>query len=706
MQKKMTTPSAQPPSSQSRRPPAASDSALAPLQASTLLGIFQAALDSSLVERGAAQAIELLGSADEFWQALALHELQRMATAGNPQAQAELAWRCATASGGMSRSAAQAVRWASLSAEQHCPAGAAMLGWLLYHGIGLPRDLQEAARLFAQAAAREDVRGLSWLGLCQLHGHGMARDAHQALENLRLAVAKGSPQSGMTRLAQYWLGRIHYFGVPDAIAVDFATAVHWLQQATADPQHTANLAQTTPAAQELLARCYFFGRGVPAQRDQALRLWRLAAEQGDAQAMYCVGMCLYAGEGAPQDGLEAVRWLRAAARQQMAGAMFLLGQCYVFGVGVRQDLQAGLGWYRRAAEQGNREAEYELAEWHAFARAGLPLDMTTAIHWYRRAARQGHAAAQRKLGHCYRNGDGLTENKTQALRWYRRAADAGDAPAQVWLGECCEQGEGMAVDAAAAARYYQLAAEAQHPHGMAEYGRCLLHGIGVTADFALAEHWLRAAAEAGWQPALGELERYCFFRAEQLLHESVAQQDAEKARAAANNYRKAGELGHKRAAFMLAECYRHGHGLPRDEMQAMTWYLKAARLFDAKIALGDLYYFGYGSKETHIGNTNQPPLAASLATDVTPATDGTAAKQARKLRQDHREALRWYEQAVEQHEDAYAMYSLGYCLLHGQGCPVTPQNTRTGLHWLRKSADLGHPPAQEELAKHAATKAS
>lgn len=642
---------------------------MSPVRTSALLGIFQAALESSLIARGAAQAIELLGSADDFWQALALLELQRMAAAGNHQAQAELAWRYAAGEGGANVSHAPAVRWATASAEQGCPAGAAVLGWLLYNGFGLPRDLPEAARLFALAAAQEDLRGLTWHGLCLLHGHGVAVDLQQALLRLHQAAAKGGRTA---RLAQYWLGRMHYFGLPGQIAEDFGEAARWLRLA-AESAH--------PGAQELLARCHFFGRGVARDQATALRWWRQAAEAGDAQAMYCVGMCLYAGEGVAQDGAEAVSWLQAAARQQVTGAMFLLGQCHVFGVGVAPDLSTGLGWYRRAAELDNREAAYELAEWHAFGRGGLAQDMTAAIRWYRRAARQGHAAAQRKLGHCYRNGDGVTENKAQALRWYRRAVAGGDVTARVWLGECHEQGEGVAPDAVAAAGHYRAAAQAQDAHGMAEYGRCLLHGVGVAADFAQAERWLRAAAEAGWQPALGELERYCFFRAEQLLRESAGSIDSAgepadagtgKAREAANYYRKAGELGHRRAAFMLAECYRHGYGLPRDDVQAMTWYRKAARLFEAKIALGDLYYFGHGAP----GAAKQP-----------------------ERRQDHREALRWYEQAVEQHEDAYAMYSLGYCLLHGQGCAASTQTARSGVRWLRKSAELGHVDAKYELGR-------
>ncbi len=634
---------------------------LQPLHAPVLLDIFREVLDSSLIERGATQGIELLGSMDEFWRGVTLIELARMATAGNPQAQAEWAWRHAVGGGGEVKNYLHAVRWATQSAERGCAAGESVLGWLLFHGFGLPKDINEAARLFGSAAAAEDLQGLIWYGLSLLRGQGVPTDEARALTLLHKAASKGGIGA---RLAQYWLGRIYYFGLPDFCERDFEEAVRYLRLAVSHGHVRAH---------ELLARCYFSGRGVPENRAESLRLWRVAAEGGSSAAMYCLGLCLYAAEGTGRAGQdvqkaqEATVWLHAAARKQVTGAMFLLGQCYVFGKGVERDTQIGLGWYRRAAESGNREAQFELGEWCAFGREGLTIDMPEAIRWYRLAARQEHLQAQRKLGHCYRNGDGVSENKVQAVAWYRRAAEGGDVAARIWLGECYEHGEGVAADAVLAVEHYRKAAEEGHPHGWAELGRCALHGIGMAMDVAQGERWLRIAVEAGWEAALGELERYCFFRAESLFEQAEASSDAVALeKEAAIYYRKAGELGHRRAALRMAECYRQGKGVPVDTLQAMTWYHKAARLFEAKIALADLYYFGYGAE----GKTS-----------------------------DVREAFRWYEMAVAQHEDAYAMYSLGYCLLYAQGCENTLQRAREGCRWLRKAALLGDAEAQYELGK-------
>lgn len=558
-------------------------SPVVPLRPAAVLGLFRDVLESSLVDRGIAHGLELLGSAEEFWHDVDVAELRRMAEGGNAGAQAELAWRYAMAEG-LERSYFDAQRWAARSAEAGCPSGEAILGWLLYHGHGLPRDPVEAARLFRSAAE-----------------HGQ------------------------------------------------------------------------PQAIDLLARCYFFGRGVAQDKAEAVRLWREAAQLKVASARFSLALCLYSGDGVTRDRSEAIPWFEAAAEQQVVGAAFMLGQCYMFGFGVPVDTRKAVAWYRRAAEHGHREAQFELAEALAAGRSDrsnageckvgecradaapddATPDLAEALRWWRAAARQDHGRACLKIAHCHRWGDGVPENKPLALAWYRRAAKLGEVSAEVWLGECLELGEGCPEDVQGAAAHYRCAADAGDAHGQAEFGRCLLHGIGVARDAVAAELQLRAAAEGGWTSALGELERYWFAEGERLMQAAAG--DPIRALAC---YRKAADLGHRRAAYALAECLRYGIGGRRDLPQALRWYRKAASLFDAKIALADMYFYGWG------------------------------------VPSNAREALRWYEQAVAQQQDAYAMYSLGYCLLHGQG---TERDVEAGIGWLEQAALLGEVDAQYEL---------
>ncbi len=54
---------------------------------------------------------------------------------------------------------------------------------------------------------------------------------------------------------------------------------------------------------------------------------------------------------------EAVKWYRKAAEQGVAEAQCNLGLCYLDGNGVAQNKVKGVMWLRKAAEQGNAEAK-------------------------------------------------------------------------------------------------------------------------------------------------------------------------------------------------------------------------------------------------------------------------------------------------------------------------------------------------------------
>jgi hypothetical protein len=57
-----------------------------------------------------------------------------------------------------------------------------------------------------------------------------------------------------------------------------------------------------------------------------------------------------------QDKAEAVKWYRMAAEKGEAKAMFNLGLSYEYGDGVKQDHAEAVKWYRKAAEKGNQKA--------------------------------------------------------------------------------------------------------------------------------------------------------------------------------------------------------------------------------------------------------------------------------------------------------------------------------------------------------------
>ena len=66
---------------------------------------------------------------------------------------------------------------------------------------------------------------------------------------------------------------------------------------------------------------YDTGEGVPKNDTEAVRWYRMAAEQGDATAQVNLGLMYANGRGVPQNNTEAVRWFRMAAEQRWAGLL-------------------------------------------------------------------------------------------------------------------------------------------------------------------------------------------------------------------------------------------------------------------------------------------------------------------------------------------------------------------------------------------------
>ena len=90
--------------------------------------------------------------------------------------------------------------------------------------------------------------------------------------------------------------------------------------------------------------------GVPEDFIEEAERIRKAADQGNADAQFRLGMRYYFGRGVQQDYTEAAKWFRKAAEQGYADAQFLLGILYEQGIGVPEDPREAARWYAKAAE--------------------------------------------------------------------------------------------------------------------------------------------------------------------------------------------------------------------------------------------------------------------------------------------------------------------------------------------------------------------
>ena len=229
------------------------------------------------------------------------------------------------------------------------------------------------------------------------------------------------------------------------------------------------------------------------------------AEGGQADAQNYIGWMYVNGEGVNQNDAEAVKWYRLAADQGDAWAQNKLGWMYENGEGVIQDDAEAVKWYRLAADQGNVDAQHNLG-WMYDNGKGVVQDAVEAVKWYRLAADQGYMKSQNNLGTMYDNGKGVVQDDAEAVKWYRLAADQGSADAQGNLGWMYENGEGVVQNDAEAVKWYRLAADQGNARAQNNLGTMYDNGKGVVQDDAEAVKWYRLAADQGNAEAQGNLD--------------------------------------------------------------------------------------------------------------------------------------------------------------------------------------------------------
>jgi TPR repeat protein len=148
-----------------------------------------------------------------------------------------------------------------------------------------------------------------------------------------------------------------------------------------------------------------------------VKWYTLAAEQGNADAQYNLGIMYEYGEGVPKDAKSAVKWYTLAAQQGQVESQYYLGAMYERGEGTPKDAKSAVKWYTLAAEQGQVEAQYNLGYLYQNG-IGVLDNLKTAMIWYTKAAEQGYAKAQFRLGMLYELGEDSLKDYLRAYMWY------------------------------------------------------------------------------------------------------------------------------------------------------------------------------------------------------------------------------------------------------------------------------------------------
>ena len=124
---------------------------------------------------------------------------------------------------------------------------------------------------------------------------------------------------------------------------------------------------------------------------------------------------------------EAIKYFKLSAEQGHAFAQYGLGAMYGDGLGVEQNYHEAEKWLRLAAEQGIAEAQETLARVYMTG-LGVEQNYYEAAKWAKLAAEQGIAESQAILGALYSQGWGVEQNDYEAEKWFNLAAAQGYEP--------------------------------------------------------------------------------------------------------------------------------------------------------------------------------------------------------------------------------------------------------------------------------------
>lgn len=178
---------------------------------------------------------------------------------------------------------------------------------------------------------------------------------------------------------------------------------------------------------------------------------------------------------------KAFEFFKKAADLGNADAQWKLGICYLFGEGILKDEEKGVEWIKKAAEKGHCYAQVDLGVCY-FNGTGVIKNYSEAFNWLKKPAEQGICKAQAFLGMCYSTGAGVTHDIKKGVEWFKKAAEQGNADAQFFLGLAYQTGAGENADLNNAVKYFTKAAEQGHKEALVELKKLCSNGLYTVGD--------------------------------------------------------------------------------------------------------------------------------------------------------------------------------------------------------------------------------
>ena len=410
------------------------------------------------------------------------------------------------------------------------------------------------------------------------------------------------------------------------------------------------------------------------QFETAFSTFKKAAAQGNAEAMYYVGLCHENGYGTSQDIYEAMEWYLKSADKGNGEACYRVSKAYEIGTVVYPDEGKALAYMRRSAQKGCAAGEEAYACYLAYGNAGVTANKAEALRYFQRAAAKGFEDAYCDLAQIYFHGlCGFPVDKVKSGQYLTKLKACKTARGYNQLAYMYKDGSAGTVSLKEACDLFVKSGDMGFGKSYYEMGDMYYMGeIGESYESErMALYYLTKSFEKGFNMAgrrasfiCGQKGRYseCLslaFKSGDVIGVDNAIKQYGNYLSKNDVFDKVSIMAAKGAIYaqwMLANMYYDGDGVAKSYNDAYHWYCKAATNRDADV-------FPYGDTYNRLG---------AMCFDA----QGTA--------RDYTEAVKWFKKGANcKYNPGWAMYNLANCYFNGNGVVA---NDATGFSWMLKSA--------------------
>lgn len=401
------------------------------------------------------------------------------------------------------------------------------LGLWYYTGKNVKQDYRTAFTWWSKSAQQQNADAIGNMAMCFQLGNGTKKDSVTAYKMYIIAINKGNksilPQHEaiVKNTGSLFSSRLLYDCYTNGIGVkrDAQKAEAYLRVLAAGGDVESQF--------DLALKCLNSKRV-----EEAVRLFKAAAGQGNVAAIYYSGHLTFNGMGTKQDKVDGMKLMQIAADKGFVAAYYQLGKAYYNGDGTAKDLPKAIAYLIEAAGS-NKDAAWLLGQCYLET---TPPDLYLAVQWMAEAVKKHEEDFNELLA---ANTDKPIYNYILGLRKYYKDKDY-----------------------EAAIKVFKEVAK-DSPEGYTMQAVCLANKNYGKRDVKKAMKTLEKAAKKGSMVANYYLS-------------SLYGQDGDKDKAL-ELLRTAADGGVAFAQCKLGDMYFSGEGIAKDYVKAAEYYRKAEK---------------------------------------------------------------------------------------------------------------------------------